>query len=123
MRKTRERDSPIVDIKKKEKITRDERRERDKRARERDVGEKNLVVSFFPFSFSRDDFLCMVCEGDWIALFFYSNILSLSLSLSLVQLVVVADGGSTDEKKKKEKEQERKKSASVKNFLQKFFAV
>ena len=103
MRKTRERDSPIVDIKKKEKITRDERRERDKRARERDVGEKNLVVSFFPFSFSRDDFLCMVCEGDWIALFFYSNILSLSLSLSLVQLVVVADGGSTDEKKKKEK--------------------
>ena len=123
MRKTRERDSPIVDIKKKEKITRDERRERDKRARERDVGEKNLVVSFFPFSFSRDDFLCMVCDGDWIALFFYSNILSLSLSLSLVQLVVVADGGSTDEKKKKEKEQERKKSASVKNFLQKFFAV
>ena len=123
MRKTRERDSPIVDIKKKEKITRDERRERDKRARERDVGEKNLVVSFFPFSFSRDDFLCMVCEGDWIALFFYSNILSLSLSLSLVQLVVVADGGSTDEKKKKEKEQERKKSAYVKNFLQKFFAV
>ena len=123
MRKTRERDSPIVDIKKKEKITRDERRERDKRARERDVGEKNLVVSFFPFSFSRDDFLCMVCEGDWIALFFYSNILSLSLSLSLVQLVVVADGGSTDEKKKKEKEKERKKSASVKNFLQKFFAV